>query len=83
MLIHTKDKPYGKSIHTGEEPYIYDFIIEASLKKVHKNNPLSNLLVKINYFGLRKLLAPKVLLNQCLNLLCSFCSVKLVLISIK
>ena len=22
MLIHTEDKPYDKSIHTGEEPYI-------------------------------------------------------------
>ena len=27
MLIHTEEKPYGKSIHTGEEPCIYDFII--------------------------------------------------------
>ena len=27
MLIHTKEKPYCKSIHKGEEPYIYDFII--------------------------------------------------------
>ena len=26
MLIHTEEKPYGKSIHTGE-PYIYDFKI--------------------------------------------------------
>ena len=63
MLIHTEEKPYCKSIHKGEEPYIYNFII-ASLTKtpVHKNNPLSNLLVKINYYGHRELLAPKVLL---------------------
>ena len=33
MLIHTEEKPYGKSIHTGEEPYIYDFIIESLIKK--------------------------------------------------
>ena len=30
---------------------------------VHKNNPLSNLLVKINHFGHRELSASKVLLN--------------------
>ena len=136
MSIYTEEKPYGKSIHTGEEPYIYDFIIvkvskgvklrsrynqvphptqvtngkvtnsqldttnesqefspfpagdhkahinrcaqrhskhkteqkhkrstKASLKNlVHKNNQLSNLLVKINYFGHRELLVQKVLL---------------------
>ena len=33
MSIHTKEKPYGKSIHTGEEPYIYDFIIVSLIKK--------------------------------------------------
>ena len=27
ILIHTEEKPYDKSVHTGEEPYIYDFII--------------------------------------------------------
>ena len=37
-----------------------DFIIKK--KTVHTNTPLSNLLVKINYFGHRELLAPKVLL---------------------
>ena len=48
MLIRTEEKPDGKSIHTGEEPYIYDFIIASLIKKqVHKNNPLSNVLVKI------------------------------------
>ena len=26
-LIHTEEKPYDKSVHTGEEPYIFDFII--------------------------------------------------------
>ena len=37
--------------------------LQASLKNlVHKNIPLSNLLVKINNFGHRKLLATKVLL---------------------
>ena len=34
MLIHTEEKPYGKSIHTGEEPYIYDFIIVSFIKKL-------------------------------------------------
>ena len=62
-LIHTEEKPYYKSFHTGEEPYIYDFIIVGSLiNLVHKNNPLSNLLVKIDHFGHRELLAPKILL---------------------
>ena len=90
-IIHTEEKPYGKSIHTGEEPYIYGFIIVCFIKKtVYKNNPLSNLLVKINYFVHRELLATKLLLIQCLNNLiqclnrfCSFCSVKLMLIIIK
>ena len=52
MLIHTEKKPYGKSIHTGEEPYI----CKPHEKNLgHKNNPLSNLLIKINYFGHREL----------------------------
>ena len=63
MLIHTEERPYDKSIHTGEEPYIYDFIIVSRIKyPVHKNNPLSNLSVKISHFGHRELLVPKVLL---------------------
>ena len=33
MLIHTEEKTYGKSIHAGEEPYIYDFIIASFMKK--------------------------------------------------
>ena len=33
MLIYTEKKPYGKSIHTGEEPYIYDFINVSLIKK--------------------------------------------------
>ena len=32
MLIHTEEKPYGKSIQTGEEPYIYAFIILSLIK---------------------------------------------------
>ena len=49
MLIHTEEKPYGESIHAGKESYIYDFIIVSLIKNlVCKNNPLSNLLVKIN-----------------------------------
>ena len=32
MSIHTAEKPYGKSIHTGDEPYIYDFIIVSLIK---------------------------------------------------
>ena len=33
MLIHTEEKPYGKSIHTGDEPYMYDCIIVGFIKK--------------------------------------------------
>ena len=33
ILIHTEEKPYGKSIHAGEEPYIYNFIIVNFIKK--------------------------------------------------
>ena len=84
MLIHAEKKPYDKSIYTGEEPYICDFIIVSFIKKiVYKKNPLSNLLVKINYFVQRELLAPKLLLIQCLNHICLFCSVKLMLIIFK
>ena len=32
-LIHTEEKPYYKSVHTGEEPYIYDFIIVRLINK--------------------------------------------------
>ena len=82
--FYTEENPYGKSIHTGEEPYIYYSIIVSFIKDpVYKNNPLSNLLVKINYFVHWELLAAKVLLIQCLNYLCSFSSVKLMLIIIK
>ena len=48
-----------------------------------KYPPLSNLLVKVNHFGHREPLASKVLLIQCLNLLCLFCFVKLMLISLE
>ena len=33
ILIHTEEKPYDKSVHTGEEPYIYDFIIVKLINK--------------------------------------------------
>ena len=33
ILIHTEEKPYDKSVHTGEEPYIYDFIIVGLINK--------------------------------------------------
>ena len=32
-LIHTEEKPYDKSVHTGEETYIYDFIIVSLIDK--------------------------------------------------
>ena len=32
-LIHTEEKPYDKSVHTGEEPYIYGFIIVSLINK--------------------------------------------------
>ena len=72
--IHTEEKPYGKSIHTGEEPYIYHIIIVSLIKsQVHKTCPLSNPLIKMGKFVL---LATKFLLIQCLDHLCSFWSVK-------
>ena len=33
-LIHTEEKPYDRSVHTGGDPYIYDFIIVSLV-----NNP--------------------------------------------
>ena len=33
ILIHTEEKPYDKSVHTVEEPYIYDFIIVSLIYK--------------------------------------------------
>ena len=33
ILIHTEEKPYDKSVHTGEEPSIYDFIIVRLINK--------------------------------------------------
>ena len=33
ILIHTEEKPYGKSVHTGEKPYIYGFIIVSLINK--------------------------------------------------
>ena len=33
ILIHTEEKPYDKSVHTGGEPYIYDFIIVRLVNK--------------------------------------------------
>ena len=62
ILIHTEKKPYDESVHTGEEPYNYDFINVSLINNlVHKNNLLSNLLVKIYHFGHRELLVPNVL----------------------
>ena len=70
MQIHTEEKPYGKSIHAGEEPYIYDTIIVSLIKSpVHKTYPLSNPLVKISFFVH---LATTLLLIQCLDHLCPF-----------
>ena len=34
ILIHTEEKPYDKSVHTGEEPYIYGFIIVSLINKL-------------------------------------------------
>ena len=33
ILIHTEEKPYGKSVHTEEKPYIYDFVIVSLIDK--------------------------------------------------
>ena len=33
ILIHTEEKPYEKSVHTGEKSYIYDFIIVRLINK--------------------------------------------------
>ena len=85
MEIRTGEKPYGKSIHTREEPFTYDFIIVSFIKKilVQKSRPLSNILVKINYFVQKELLVADLLQIQCLNSFCSFCPVKQMLIFIK
>ena len=32
-IIHTEEKPYEKSVHTGDEPYIYGFIIVSFINK--------------------------------------------------
>ena len=32
-LIRTEEKPYDKSVHTGEEPYIYDLTIVRLVNK--------------------------------------------------
>ena len=37
-------------------------LLASLINQVQKNNPLSIILVKINHFGLRELLASKVLL---------------------
>ena len=80
MQIHTVEKPYDKSIHTGEEPYIYDIIIASLIKNpVHKSYFLPHLLVKMNYFVH---LVTKLFLIKCLNHLRLFCSVKLMLVFI-
>ena len=54
-------------------------IVSFIKKTVQKSNPLSNLLVKINFFH-RELMAANFLLIQCLNHLYSLESVKLMLI---
>ena len=33
ILIHTGEKPYDKSVHTREEPYIDGFIIVGLINK--------------------------------------------------
>ena len=33
ILNNTEEKPYDKSVRTGEEPYIYDFIIVRLINK--------------------------------------------------
>ena len=33
IFIHTEEKPDDKSVHTGEEPYIYGFIIVILINK--------------------------------------------------
>ena len=33
LIRNTEEKPYDKSVHTGEEPYIYDFIIVGLINK--------------------------------------------------
>ena len=83
MLMHTKEKHYGKSIHTGEEPIIYDLIIVSFIKKtVQKSSTLSNLFVKLTILFI-ELLATRSLLIQYLDNLCLFYSIKLMLILIK
>ena len=69
ILIHTEEKPYDKSVHTGEEPSIYDYITVSPVNKHDSREyPLSNLLVRINPFSHGERLASKILLIKCLNL---------------
>ena len=76
-------EPFGKSIHTEEEPHIYDFRIVSFIKtKFTKVTPCHTYWLKL-LFCSQKLLVAKLLLIQCLNHLCSFCSIKLMLIFIK
>ena len=57
ILIHTEEKPYDKSVHTGGEPYIYDFIIVRLINNLlHKNNPLSNLFITVGFKGIANLM---------------------------
>ena len=63
MLIHAEEKPYGKSIHTGEEPHTYDFIIvRINEKPVYKSSPCQIYWLKLTIFYSQKLLATKYLL---------------------
>ena len=34
ILIHTEEKPYDKSVHTREEPHIYDFLIVKLINNI-------------------------------------------------
>ena len=71
----TEEKFYDKLAHTGEEPYIYDFIIVSLINKPGSQEyPLSNILVKIKQL-VKKILGPKGIANLMLksSLISLFC----------
>ena len=81
--MHTEENDHTKSIHTGEKPHNHNIIVLCSIKNpVHKTYPLSNPLIKNELFCPQNLLTTKILQMQFLNLHCSFCSVKMMLIFI-
>ena len=56
-LFHTEEKPYDKSVHAGEEPYICDFIIVSLNNKPgsQKYPPIQTYWLKLTSLSQRRL----------------------------